>query len=176
MLLTYEFYNCFYSIFQLFLFNFVPGGSMGEADMPAIVYYNRDRRRSSFTRPMRDPEEILEGLRALKATKGELSRTMSLSGDKKRGSREYKQFPCFLWPSFRSFVRPSSDCLFAFVPYHSSHISTTIFTAFCDTLFSVFLYFVTVTVVQRNVVLVGNHHGHHHYLVRLRESLINVTS
>ncbi|XP_077264396.1 regulating synaptic membrane exocytosis protein fife isoform X3 [Temnothorax americanus] len=62
-------------------------GSMGEADMPAIVHYNRDRRRSSFTRPMRDPEEILEGLRALKATKGELSRTMSLSGDKKRGSR-----------------------------------------------------------------------------------------
>ncbi|XP_018053303.1 PREDICTED: regulating synaptic membrane exocytosis protein 1 [Atta colombica] len=62
-------------------------GSMGEADMPAIVHYNRDRRRSSFTRPMRDPEEILEGLRALKATKGELSRTMSLSGDKRRGSR-----------------------------------------------------------------------------------------
>ncbi|XP_018353943.1 PREDICTED: regulating synaptic membrane exocytosis protein 1 isoform X2 [Trachymyrmex septentrionalis] len=63
-------------------------GSMGEADMPAIVHYNRDRRRSSFTRPMRDPEEILEGLRALKATKGgELSRTMSLSSDKRRGSR-----------------------------------------------------------------------------------------
>ncbi|XP_011632315.1 regulating synaptic membrane exocytosis protein 2 isoform X2 [Pogonomyrmex barbatus] len=62
-------------------------GSMGEADMPAIVHYNRDRRRSSFTRPMRDPEEILEGLRALKATKGELSRTMSLTGDKRRGSR-----------------------------------------------------------------------------------------
>ncbi|KYN07025.1 Regulating synaptic membrane exocytosis protein 1 [Cyphomyrmex costatus] len=62
-------------------------GSMGEADMPAVVNYNRDRRRSSFTRPMRDPEEILEGLRALKATKGELNRTMSLSGDKRRGSR-----------------------------------------------------------------------------------------
>ncbi|KAL0117950.1 hypothetical protein PUN28_008967 [Cardiocondyla obscurior] len=61
-------------------------GSMGETDMP-VVYYNRDRRRSSFTRPMRDPEEILEGLRALKATKGELNRTMSLSSDKKRGSR-----------------------------------------------------------------------------------------
>ncbi|XP_032672413.1 regulating synaptic membrane exocytosis protein 1 isoform X2 [Odontomachus brunneus] len=62
-------------------------GSMGEVDMPAVVYYNRDRRRSSFTRPMRDPEEILEGLRSLKAVKGELSRTMSLTSDKRRGSR-----------------------------------------------------------------------------------------
>nr|XP_012147152.1 PREDICTED: regulating synaptic membrane exocytosis protein 1 [Megachile rotundata] len=62
-------------------------GSMGEADMPAIVHYNRDRRRSSFTRPMRDPEEILEGLRSLKAAKRELGRTMSLSGDKRRESR-----------------------------------------------------------------------------------------
>lgn len=121
---------------------------MGEADMPAIVYYNRDRRRSSFTRPVRDPEEILEGLRALKATKGELSRTMSLSSDKKRGSREYKHFPCFFWPSYRSFVRPWSDCLFAFVPLHSSpplpfllHFVTHFFS------FSIFLYFVTVTVV-----------------------------
>ncbi|RLU20232.1 hypothetical protein DMN91_006839 [Ooceraea biroi] len=61
-------------------------GSMGEADMPNVVYYNRDRRRSSFTRPMRDPEEILEGLRSLKAVKGELNRTMSLSGDKRRSS------------------------------------------------------------------------------------------
>ncbi|XP_014478309.1 PREDICTED: regulating synaptic membrane exocytosis protein 1 isoform X2 [Dinoponera quadriceps] len=60
-------------------------GSMGEVDVP--VYYNRDRRRSSFTRPMRDPEEIMEGLRSLKAVKGELSRTMSLTGDKRRGSR-----------------------------------------------------------------------------------------
>ncbi|XP_011141417.2 regulating synaptic membrane exocytosis protein 2 isoform X3 [Harpegnathos saltator] len=62
-------------------------GSMGEVDATAVMYYNRDRRRSSFTRPMRDPEEILEGLRSLKAVKGELSRTMSLSSDKRRGSR-----------------------------------------------------------------------------------------
>ncbi|XP_071860837.1 regulating synaptic membrane exocytosis protein fife [Bombus fervidus] len=62
-------------------------GSMGEADMPNIVHYNRDRRRSSFTRPMRDPEEILEGLRSLKAAKRELGRTMSLTGDKRRESR-----------------------------------------------------------------------------------------
>lgn len=120
---------------------------MGEADMPAIVCYNRDRRRSSFTRPMRDPEEILEGLRALKATKGELNRTMSLSGDKKRSSREYKHFPRFFLPSFRSFVRPTV-CLPLYLSIR--HTSTTIFTAFCDTLFlsfSVFLYFVTVTVV-----------------------------
>ncbi|XP_076669280.1 regulating synaptic membrane exocytosis protein fife isoform X3 [Andrena cerasifolii] len=63
-------------------------GSMGEADMPAIVHYNRDRRRSSFTRPMRDPEAILEDLRSLKVTKArELGRTMSLSGDKRRENR-----------------------------------------------------------------------------------------
>lgn len=64
------------------------GGSMGETEMPTI-HFNRDRRRSSFTRPMRDPEEILEGLRSLKAAKRELGRTMSLSGDKRRESREY---------------------------------------------------------------------------------------
>lgn len=79
---------------------------MGEVDMPAVVYYNRDRRRSSFTRPMRDPEEILEGLRSLKAAKGELSRTMSLTGDKRRGSREYKRFFASLSHHFaRSSVR-----------------------------------------------------------------------
>ena len=61
---------------------------MGETEMPTI-HFNRDRRRSSFTRPMRDPEEILEGLRSLKAAKRELGRTMSLSGDKRRESREY---------------------------------------------------------------------------------------
>ncbi|XP_061943096.1 regulating synaptic membrane exocytosis protein 1 isoform X4 [Apis cerana] len=60
-------------------------GSMGETEMPTI-HFNRDRRRSSFTRPMRDPEEILEGLRSLKAAKRELGRTMSLSGDKRRES------------------------------------------------------------------------------------------
>ncbi|KAL2712255.1 regulating synaptic membrane exocytosis protein 2 isoform X1, partial [Vespula squamosa] len=66
-------------------------GSMGEVDMPIVVHYNRERRRSSCTRQMRDPEEILEGLRTLKAAKGELNRTMSLTGDKRRGSREYKR-------------------------------------------------------------------------------------
>ena len=89
-----------------------PGGSMGEADMPAIVHYNRDRRRSSFTRPMRDPEEILEGLRSLKAAKRELGRTMSLSGDKRRESREYGYVASLLASSFRltirSSVRPSA--------------------------------------------------------------------
>lgn len=58
---------------------------MGETDA-TIAYYNRDRRRSSCTRPPRDPEEFL---RSLKATaKGELGRTMSLSNDKRRVSRE----------------------------------------------------------------------------------------
>lgn len=119
---------------------------MGEADMPAIVNYNRDRRRSSFTRPMRDPEEILEGLRALKANKGELSRTMSLSSDKRRGSREYKYFPCFFWPSFRSFVRPSSVCLFAFCtfPFVSPPQPFLLYFTIHFFSFSVFLYFVTV--------------------------------
>jgi len=122
---------------------------MGEADMPAIVHYNRDRRRSSFTRPMRDPEEILEGLRALKATKGELSRTMSLSGDKRRGSREYKCFPCFFWPSFRSFVRPSSVCLFAFCTFSFVSPPQSFLLHFTIHFFSfsVFLCFVTVIVV-----------------------------
>lgn len=59
--------------------------------MPIVIHPNRDRRRSSCTRPMRDPEEILEGLRTLKAAKGELNRTMSLTGEKRRGSREYKR-------------------------------------------------------------------------------------
>jgi len=125
---------------------------MGEADMPAIVYYNRDRRRSSFTRPMRDPEEILEGLRALKATKGELSRTMSLASDKRRGSREYKCFLCFFWPSFRSFVRPSSVCLPLYLSIR--HTSTTIFTAFCDTLFLFFCLSILSPLLLFNVSLV----------------------
>lgn len=61
---------------------------MGEADVG--VHYNRERRRSSFARPMRDQEEILETLRSLKAHgRGELSRTMSLSGEKKRPNRKY---------------------------------------------------------------------------------------
>lgn len=83
---------------------------MGEADMPAVVHYNRDRRRSSFTRPMRDPEEILEGLRALKAARRDLNRTMSLVGDKRRESREYDYVASLLAiisPN-HSLVRPSS--------------------------------------------------------------------
>ncbi|XP_014225657.1 regulating synaptic membrane exocytosis protein 1 isoform X2 [Trichogramma pretiosum] len=62
-------------------------GSMGEADVSG-VHYSRERRRSSFARPMRDQEEILETLRSLKAQgRGELSRTMSLSGEKRRPNR-----------------------------------------------------------------------------------------
>lgn len=122
---------------------------MGEADLPAIVHYNRDRRRSSFTRPMRDPEEILEGLRTLKAAKGELNRTMSLTGDKRRGSREYKRFLAFFWPSLRSFVRPSSVCLSIFVPLHSLVTIPTIillhFVTFLFSFLSLLLLFVSVT-------------------------------
>lgn len=96
---------------------------MGETDMSSIVYYNRDRRRSSFTRPMRDPEEILEGLRSLKAAKGELNRTMSLTGDKRRSSREYKRFFAFLGHHFaRSFVRRPSVCLSLYLSIRSSHL------------------------------------------------------
>jgi hypothetical protein len=47
--------------------------------------YNKERRRSSCSRG-RDPDEIL---RSLKAVKGELGRTMSLSGDKRVLRREY---------------------------------------------------------------------------------------
>ena len=67
-----------------------PGGSMGDADVSG-VHYVRERRRSSIARPMRDQEEILETLRSLKAqsAKGELGRTMSLSGEKKRPNRKY---------------------------------------------------------------------------------------
>lgn len=64
----------------------MPGGSIGDTDMP-IVYYNRDRRRSSVARTMRDPEEVLRSLKKA-AAKGELARTMSLSNDKRRTSRE----------------------------------------------------------------------------------------
>lgn len=58
-----------------------------EQEIPAApppVSYNRDRRRSSCTRMLRDPEEILK---SLKAVKGELGRTMSLSGDKRHRSK-----------------------------------------------------------------------------------------
>ncbi|XP_043283808.1 regulating synaptic membrane exocytosis protein 1 isoform X2 [Venturia canescens] len=60
-------------------------GSMGETDM-SVAYYNRDRRRSSCTRQLRDHDEIMRSLKAA-AAKGELGRTMSLSNDKRRGSR-----------------------------------------------------------------------------------------
>lgn len=59
-----------------------------EQERPAVPppsTYNRDRRRSSCTRMLRDPEEILK---SLKAVKGELGRTMSLTGDK-RGRSKY---------------------------------------------------------------------------------------
>lgn len=57
-----------------------------EAEVPAApppTSYSRDRRRSSCTRMLRDPDEILK---SLKAVKGELGRTMSLSGDRKHRS------------------------------------------------------------------------------------------
>lgn len=59
-----------------------------DQDLPAAPpppSYSRDRRRSSCTRMLRDPEEILK---SLKAVKGELGRTMSLSTDK-RHRRKY---------------------------------------------------------------------------------------
>ncbi|XP_053594404.1 regulating synaptic membrane exocytosis protein 1 isoform X2 [Microplitis demolitor] len=60
-------------------------GSIVDTEMPS-VYYNRDRRRSSVARSVRDPEEVLRSLKKA-AAKGELGRTMSLSSDKRRGSR-----------------------------------------------------------------------------------------
>ncbi|XP_050312016.1 regulating synaptic membrane exocytosis protein 1 isoform X2 [Anthonomus grandis grandis] len=51
--------------------------------VPPPASYSRDRRRSSCTRMLRDPEEILK---SLKAVKGELGRTMSLTADKRRRS------------------------------------------------------------------------------------------
>ncbi|XP_015587944.1 protein piccolo isoform X2 [Cephus cinctus] len=63
-------------------------GSVGGDTDGAVVHYNRERRRSSCARGLRDPDEIL---RSLKAVKGELGRTMSLSSsassEKRRGSR-----------------------------------------------------------------------------------------
>lgn len=59
-----------------------------DEDIPVVPppSYNRDRRRSSCTRMLRDPEEIL---RSLKAVKGELGRTMSFSTDKKHRSKTH---------------------------------------------------------------------------------------
>ncbi|GJQ87408.1 hypothetical protein Trydic_g14552 [Trypoxylus dichotomus] len=54
-----------------------------QEELPAIpppTSYSRDRRRSSCTRMLRDPDEILK---SLKAVKGELGRTMSFSGEKR---------------------------------------------------------------------------------------------
>lgn len=63
---------------------------MGDADVSGMTYH-RERRRSSYARPVRDEKEIYETLRNLKAqgAKAELSRTMSLSGEKRRPNREY---------------------------------------------------------------------------------------
>lgn len=62
------------------------GGSIVDNDMP-VVYYNRERRRSSVARVVRDPEEVLRSLKKA-AAKGELNRTSSLSNEKRRGSRK----------------------------------------------------------------------------------------
>lgn len=130
--------------------------------MPTI-HFNRDRRRSSFTRPMRDPEEILEGLRSLKAAKRELGRTMSLSGDKRRESREYgyvaslfflglnhfrlNRSKSFAPPfQFRSSIR--ADCLPA-VYLSLSHTRSSI-------------YFYILRLLLRLSLLFFSHHHHHH--------------
>ncbi|XP_072394945.1 regulating synaptic membrane exocytosis protein 2-like [Diabrotica undecimpunctata] len=63
--------------------SFQSAQEQAEAERPAVPpppSYSRDRRRSSCTRMLRDPEEILK---SLKAVKGELGRTMSLTGDKR---------------------------------------------------------------------------------------------
>lgn len=132
--------------------------------MPAVTYYNRDRRRSSFTRPMRDPEEILEGLRSLKAAKGELSRTMSLSSDKRRGNREYKLFFASLGHHFaRSSVR-LFVCLCTSPFARHTYLRDTIFNATTvntttTTTVKLSLFFITVT-MSFNVSSVPSHHYH----------------
>lgn len=135
--------------------------------MPITVPYNRDRRRSSFTRPMRDHEEILEGLRSLKAAKRELGRTMSLSGDKRRESREYGYVASLLAiiSPIHSFVRPSVRSSIRAIVCLSVRLSIclTVFHALVDLFlyssFSVFLsfslclsYFLTTTVRDRRIV------------------------
>ncbi|CAB0032410.1 unnamed protein product [Trichogramma brassicae] len=80
-------------------------GSMGEADVSG-VHYSRERRRSSFARPMRDQEEILETLRSLKAQgRGELSRTMSLSGEKRRPNLRQKTFRLNMDTYIKTYLR-----------------------------------------------------------------------
>ncbi|XP_030750025.1 regulating synaptic membrane exocytosis protein 1 [Sitophilus oryzae] len=66
--------------------SFQSAQEQAEQEQPAAPpppSYSRDRRRSSCTRMLRDPEEILK---SLKAVKGELGRTMSLTADKRRRS------------------------------------------------------------------------------------------
>lgn len=68
--------------------SFQSAQEQADQDIPAVPppsSYSRDRRRSSCTRMLRDPEEILK---SLKAVKGELGRTMSFAGDK-RSRRKY---------------------------------------------------------------------------------------
>ncbi|XP_011301029.1 regulating synaptic membrane exocytosis protein 1 isoform X2 [Fopius arisanus] len=60
-------------------------GSIGDSETPP-VYYSRDRRRSSVARTARNHEEVLKSLQKI-AARGELGRTMSLSSEKRRGSR-----------------------------------------------------------------------------------------
>ncbi|XP_044762020.1 regulating synaptic membrane exocytosis protein 1 isoform X2 [Coccinella septempunctata] len=63
--------------------SFQSAQEQADQDVPAVpppASYSRDRRRSSCTRMLRDPEEILK---SLKAVKGELGRTMSLTGEKR---------------------------------------------------------------------------------------------
>lgn len=67
--------------------SFQSAQEQNDQDIPAVPppsSYSRDRRRSSCTRMLRDPDEILK---SLKAVKGELGRTMSLSGDRKHRSK-----------------------------------------------------------------------------------------
>lgn len=66
--------------------SFQAAQEQAEVEVPAVPppsSYSRDRRRSSCTRMLRDPDEILK---SLKAVKGELGRTMSLTGDKRHRS------------------------------------------------------------------------------------------
>ncbi|KAL3285262.1 hypothetical protein HHI36_019372 [Cryptolaemus montrouzieri] len=63
--------------------SFQSAQEQADQDLPAVPppsSYSRDRRRSSCTRMLRDPDEILK---SLKAVKGELGRTMSLANEKR---------------------------------------------------------------------------------------------
>lgn len=88
-------------------------------DLPP-VNFNKERRRSSATRGTRDPEEIL---RQLKAAKGDLGRTMSFSGEAKRGPRSKYGSSCYViaCPRKFSFGHLYTDFMLpflsSFVPY-----------------------------------------------------------